>query len=125
MIDRRLLWTIPAIAVFLVAARPDQTWLAEHWTNPDAPKRTFRKVMIVGITDDLKVRHHFEDKFVSHLRSRRIQAITSHSLVPDLGNIEAEDEIRREMASQEVDAVITVRLVSLDKSNEAGLFARS
>ena len=112
-------WAIPVILLFLVAAKQGPPRLVDEWTNPDVDRERFTKVMVVGITDDRQARHHFEDKFVSHLRSRNIQAVTSHTLVPDLADIEAEDDIHREIASQKIDAVITVRLVALDKTNES------
>ena len=60
-------------------AGPKAHKLVDRWKDPDFERREFRKLIIVGITDDREVRRNFENKFVSHLRGRDIQGITSHS----------------------------------------------
>jgi hypothetical protein len=106
---------VAALAVLLLlgAGKADIS-LAEHWANPDHDRSKLEKVMVIGITDQREARRHFEDKFVSHLKGRSIDAVTSYSLVPDLRHIDAEGNLIEEIARQKIDSAITVRLVPLE-----------
>jgi hypothetical protein len=111
----RTVRVVAALAVlpFLGAGKTDVS-LAEHWTNPGYDRGKLEKVMVIGITDQRDARRHFENKFVSHLKGRGIDAVTSHSLVPDLRQIDAEGDLIEEIARQKIDSAITVRLVPLE-----------
>ena len=87
--------------------------IADRWKSPDYQQTTFGKFMVVGITDDAETRRRFEDKFVSHLRGRKLEAVTSYSIVPDLTSIADRTEIVAAIEEQSIQAVISVRLVSM------------
>ncbi len=91
--------------------------IMESWLNP-SHEGEFHNLIVIGISDDQVVRHHFEDKFVSHLRGEGIDAVTSHSLVADLQKIESRDQIVDKIMEQKIDGVITVRVVALGKGEE-------
>lgn len=84
----------------------------------DAEPRRLEKVLIVAISDDREVRNRFEDKFVTHLGARGIEAVTSHSLVPSLTAIGDRDRILAALEREGVDGAVTVRAVGLDESGE-------
>jgi hypothetical protein len=94
-------------------AEPRGYAIAESWKSPDYQQTTFGKFMIVGITDDVETRRRFEDKFVSQLRGRRLEAVTSYSIVPDLTGIGDRTAIIAVIEEQTIQAVISVRLVSM------------
>ena len=106
------------IALFVLAwcatALGDDLYVADTWLSPDVKTRELKKILIVGITSDRDVRRHFENRFVSYLRGRRYDGVTSHSIVPDLSRIENRREILDTIAELQVDSVITVRLVPMD-----------
>jgi len=102
-----------SIFVLLGAAPPIR--LADHWLNRDVERKKLNKIMVVGVTEIDEARRHFENKFVTHLRGRDVEAATGYSLVADLTHIQAEDVIRKEIDDQQIDGVITVRLVLLGK----------
>jgi len=77
--------------------------------------KEFKKLIVVGITEDIRARKIFENKFVSNLRGRGIGAVTSYSLVPDLMAHEDEESIIDEIHALGIDGAITVRLVPLVK----------
>jgi hypothetical protein len=87
--------------------------IVEQRTAEDYQGPEFRKLIVVGITDDLEARKNFENKFVSHLRGRGIGGVTSYSLVPDLAAEEDEERIVREIEAQGIDGAITVRVLGL------------
>ena len=99
-------------------AGPKGHKLVDRWQDLDFKRREFQKLIVVGISDDREIRRNFENKFVSHLRGKGVQGITSHSLVPDLTNIENEHQIIDSIEEQRVDGAISVRVVRLDGLDE-------
>ena len=91
--------------------------IVDSWRSPGF-KGEFHKLVVIGITDDQDVRHHFEDKFVSHLRGHGIDGVTSHSLVADLQQIENRNQILDRIMEQEIDGAISVRLVPLKRGGD-------
>ena len=106
----RLLAGLMLTLLLLGAASPR---IADQRLDEDFPAKEFRKLIVVGITDDLETRKQFENKFVSHLRGRGIGGVTSYSLVPDLTAEEDEERIVREILEQGIDGAITVRVIGL------------
>jgi len=74
---------------------------------------------VIGITDDRQARHGFEDLFVSHLRGKGIEGVTSYSLVRELGTVDNEKALIAILEDRDVDAAITVRAVPLKNLTEA------
>ena len=106
------------VLVWCATALGDDLYVADTWLSPDVKTRELKKILIVGITSDRDVRRHFENRFVSYLRGRRYDGVTSHSIVPDLSRIENRREILDTIAELQVDSVITVRLVPMDISKK-------
>ena len=101
-----------AIAILLGTGAASHR-LVDRWENPDYEKRNFLKLLVIGITDDRQSRHGFEDLFVSHLRGKGIDGVTSYSLVPELGTVDNEQALIAILEERQVDAAITVRAVPL------------
>ena len=76
-------------------------------------------VLVVGISDDRDIRNRFEDRFVTHLRGRGVQASASHSIVPDLTDLDDRDRILDAIYAEGVDAVLTVRAVRVERRGNA------
>ena len=115
-----LLVAVLALLVLGPGAAPERK-LVERWTNPDHEPRHYTKLLVVAITPNTEVRKNFENLFVSHLRGKGIEAVTSHSMVPDLGAVDAADlqEILGLIDERKIDGAISVRAVSLaDKDAE-------
>jgi hypothetical protein len=104
------------LALLLLAAA-DPIPVADQWKQPDLGPVEFRKILVVGITDDRATRNNFEGKFCSHLRAFVTECVVSNSLVPDLGHIAAEERIKAQIVDQKIDAALTVRLVPLPDGN--------
>ena len=92
--------------------------LVKEWRDPGFEIRRFHKILIIGIADLTDERKHFENKFVTHLRGKSIDGVTSHSIVPHLDKVENRDAIIAALDERGVDAAITVRLVPLDEQTE-------
>jgi hypothetical protein len=92
--------------------------LVDRWRNPDFESREFRNLLVIGIADLTEERKQFENKFVSHLRSRDIDGVTSYSIVPRLDQPVQRDKLVRQLDEMGVDGAITVRLVPLKSISE-------
>ena len=116
---RRRTAIVSALILCSVAIGADKAppSIMESWLSPSY-EGEFHKMIVIGISDDEVVRHHFEDKFVSHLRGKGLEGVTSHSLVEDLQKIESRDQILDKIMEQEIDGAISVRVVPLEKGNE-------
>ena len=105
------------LCAFATGADKAPPSIMESWLSPSY-RGEFRNLIVIGISDDQEVRHHFEDKFVSHLRGHGIDGVTSHSLVADLQEIENRNQILDRIMEQKIDAAISVRVVPLEKDGE-------
>jgi hypothetical protein len=106
------------LAAALLGAAPSPRIVAE-WSSPEAPGKQPGKVLVIAITDDREVRHRFEDKLVSHLRGRKVSAVTSYPLVPDLLDPGSREEVLRRIEEDQIDAGISFRIVPLEGRDEA------
>jgi hypothetical protein len=119
MRQRAILLTLFAATTLLVGAEPNKYKLVDRWIDPDLERRQFKKLLVIAITDDREVRRNFENRFVSHLRGRQIEGVTSHSMVTDLTAVEGEDQIVEHIRQQQIDGAISVRLVALGKKHQS------
>jgi len=121
---RRALLRSAALAVLALctarvpAAHAEAPGLADRWKDAQAIRPALRKVLVVGITPDAHARRAFEDRFVTLLRARGVEAITSYSIVPDLGAERDAAAVRDAFLAQRVEGLITVRLTPLEHPPE-------
>ena len=77
--------------------------IVSAWQDPAYKGPTFRKVLVVGITERAPVRRTFEDVFAARLREHGIDKAA------------ARDEIERIVREQGFDAILTTRMVGIDR----------
>jgi hypothetical protein len=116
--NRRCFSVIALGAVLLLGTGAAPHKLVATWVNPDHAGLTLQKIAIVGISADREIRHRFEDKFVSHLRGRDHDAVTSYSLVPNLAMPEDREALLLKILEQKIDSVLSVRAVRLKDRTE-------
>jgi hypothetical protein len=119
MKSRALLLAAPTAILLLLGAGGREIPLLDRWMGPTVKPGAFKTLLIIGISGNPEVRNHFEDQFVSHLRGRGVQAVTSYSIVPELRTPGDRERILRMIRDQDVDAAITVRAVPLADTTEA------
>jgi len=124
MRNRRAVAVLLVFAAVSVAANVAKFSLEQTWTHPDFQRRPFKKIVVIGISDDRETRHRFEDKFVSHLRGRGVQGTTSYSIVSDLTVQRDEQKIVQTIEEQGIDAAISVRVVPMKGLDKAAWSAR-
>ena len=117
---KRIVVALAAVAFILPAiAIGEEHRLVEEWNDPEFEHRRFRKLLIIGIAGLTEERKLFEGRFLSHLRSRNIDGVMSHSIVPHLDQVEDRVAIMVALEEMGVDGAITVRLVPLQDITEA------
>lgn len=104
--------------VLSVVYSADDHKLVQTWVNSEYEGVRLTKVIVVGIAGLTVERKQFEDKFLTHLRGRNIDGITSHSIVPHLDEVEDREALIRALHQKGIEAAITVRLVRLDDQTE-------
>jgi hypothetical protein len=92
--------------------------LVQTWVNPAYEGRRLQKVIVAGIAGLTEERKRFEDQFLTLLRGRTIDGITSHSIVPHLDRVEDREALIRALNEKGIEAAITIRLVRLDEQTE-------
>lgn len=92
--------------------------LAEQWSGSAPATGGYRTIFVIGIADLTEERKHFENKFVSRLRTAGLDGVTSHSIVPHLDQVGDGLAVLEALEEKGVDAAITVRLVPLDDRTE-------
>ncbi len=107
---RRAFLALVALAVLSGCA---STRVVNQWEMSD-PGPAFRKLLVVGMTDNQSVRRTFEDEFVKALQARGVQAIPSYTLIPEAGRV---PEARLDAAVKQAGAegVITARVVQVNQ----------
>jgi hypothetical protein len=110
---------VAILAVVLPSIRAaDDHKLVQTWVDPAYEGRRLHKVIVVCIAGLTLERKQFEDKFLTHLRGRNIDGITSHSIVPHLDEVEDREALIRALHAKGIEGAITVRLVRLDDQTE-------
>lgn len=104
--------------VVLAGAKPFFPKAADRWLKPGYERKKLEKIVVIGITDDQEVRRRFEDKVVTFLSFRDVEAVTSYSFVPDLTEPGDGQVVADRVLAAGVDAAITIRLVALEKQKE-------
>jgi len=120
MRSRRWFLAASFATILLLGLGAEQRKLAERWSEPGFEGQPFRKLLVIGITSDSQARRNFENLFVSHLRGKGIECVTSYSMVADLGKIDSaqRQEILHLIDEHRIDGAISVRAVPLAKLGE-------
>ena len=101
-----------ALAVTSLAALASctaSTQLTSSWTDPTASQRSYKKIVVVGVTTRTPARRMYEDSFVQELQSRGITALSSYSLTGE-GQLD-KDAAAAKLKEIGADGVIVTRLV--------------
>ncbi len=114
----RAAWIVPVLFVLAMPAAAQGPSVVESWISPSLDRGAFRKLVVIGITDDDEIRRHFEDRFVSHLRGHGYEGVRSYELVPDLQNVEDRERVLNAVMEQRIDGAISIRVVPLDDLTE-------
>jgi hypothetical protein len=118
---RRLVWFVLLAMIVMLGTGASKHRIEDRWTDPDYERKEHRKLLVIAITEDREARAIFEDRFVSHLRGKRIAGVTSRTMASDLASIDESEreQIIKSIEEQEIDGAISVRVVPLKGLDEA------
>ncbi|MGH8767892.1 MAG: hypothetical protein ACREVT_06860 [Burkholderiales bacterium] len=86
------------------------TELTHTWKDPQYRGGPVKKIMVAGISNQASVRRTFEDTFAEILRTNGVEAVPSHTVVPEDGQM-AEDKLRAAVEQSGADGVLITRMV--------------
>ncbi|MGH7824536.1 MAG: hypothetical protein ACREQ7_05095 [Candidatus Binatia bacterium] len=93
--------------------------IISQWSNPayTPPSLSFKKIMVIGATDQAAIRRNFEDEFVSELKAAGVDAVPSYRYIPENGKV-AEARLKEAVQESAAGAVIMTRLVRVEERTE-------
>ena len=112
---RNVWWSIIAAALLLGGCAATQ--IINQWSDPSYPAASFKRIMVIGVSKQSSIRRTFEDEFVARLRAAATAAVPGYEFIPEDGQVE-ESRLARAVKQAGADAVITTRLVRVERQAE-------
>ena len=102
--------------ILLTTACAGTKWV-NTWTEPAATGHaSLKKVLVIGMSQDMANRKAFEDSMTASLQAYKVQATPSMGVLPE-GEV-SEDVLRAKVQEGGYDGVIITRLVSVDEKTD-------
>ena len=111
----RILGSLIAAALLLSGCAA--TEIVNQWSNPSYAAVSFKRILVIGVSKQTTIRRNFEDEFVAQLRAAGADAVPSYEFTPESGPVE-ESRLERAVKQAGADAVITTRLVRVERQAE-------
>jgi hypothetical protein len=103
------------LVLALAAAGCASARVIHEWRNPElaSPPR-FKKIMVIGISQQPGIRRSFEDEFVLRLKAAGADAVPSYRFITEDGPVE-EPRLREAVAQAGADATLVTRLLRVEQ----------
>jgi hypothetical protein len=105
-----------AILTLAVLAGCATSRLVTQQSNPDYVGKSFKTVMVVGVTSDEIVRRTFEDRVTALLDKRGLKGVPAYSVVRSRGKVE-EADLREAIARSGAEGVLITRVTRVDRES--------
>ena len=105
------------IAAALLLGGCAATQIINQWSDPSYAAASFKRILVIGVSKQPSIRRTFEDEFVARLKADNIDAVPGYEFIPEDGQAE-EPRLARAVKQAGADAVITTRLVRVEKKAE-------
>jgi len=105
------------IAGLLTACNPTTTEQEVAWHDPSFSGGPFKKILVLGISNDLLKKKAFEDIFSDMLRRRGTEAVPSYTVMPQ-NAVLGKEAIKKAIEGQNVDGVFILQAVGRDTTTE-------
>jgi len=105
-----------AILTLAVLAGCATSRLVTQQSNPDYVGKSFKTVMVVGVTTDEIVRRTFEDRVAALLDKRGLKGIAAYSVVPSRGKVQ-EADLREAIARSGAEGVLITRVTRVERES--------
>lgn len=111
----RRLPLLPFVLAWLfVTACGSSSYVVQQWSSPDYVAPRFERIMVIGVTRQAGLRRSFEDEFVAKLKAAGVDAVPSYRFIAEDGPV-AEPRLHEAVKQAGADAIITTRLVQVDR----------
>jgi hypothetical protein len=97
------------LGVALLCSCAAPTKLVGTWQNDAYAKRSMRKVMVIAVTQDMRLRQLAENEISRQFAERKVQAVSSVGLLGTQTEINRAN-IEKSVAGTDIDAVFTIRV---------------
>jgi len=93
-----------------------KTKLVMSWKNPQYAGKHFKKVLVVGMSENVAIRANFEDQLAAKLAKPGVEIIPGNTILlrPEASNVGL-DYVRSQIRDHQIDAIVVTRLVKVDK----------
>jgi hypothetical protein len=109
----RALRILPLWLVAALAAACASTTIVDSWSDPNYRGGPFKRIVVVGVSQNQVARRTFEDIFSGKLRAAGVEAIPSYQVVPDAPGGGAALDAAAQKAG--ADGLLMVHLVRVDR----------
>ena len=99
-----------------ILAYSSSTKLVMSWKNPNYSGRHFRRILVIGMSENPTVRADFEDALSTKITRDGFEAVPGNTILlrPDSPNVDL-DYLKGQIHDHKIDAVIVARLVKVDQ----------
>jgi hypothetical protein len=105
-----------ALAAAALTSCAASTQLTSSWADPAAAGRSYKKIVVVGVTPKAPIRREYEDAFSRELAARGIEATQSYNFGSPDGKLD-KDAVIAKLTEIGADAVLVTRLVDKETVN--------
>ena len=103
------------VLLLLSISACSSTTLVSRWHDSNYTGPQLKNILVIGmIRDDIK-RRYYEDELVKIIHANGGQAVTSYTLISDLGSIDDKDKMSAIVKQTGVDSVVITSLQAVDK----------
>jgi hypothetical protein len=111
------LWLVGVVVCVAMVLASASTKLVMSWKNPQYAGKHFKKVLVVGMSQNLAIRANFEDDLEAKLARPGIEMIPGNQILLRPEGSKADlDYLRDQIRDNKIDAVIVSRLVKVEKN---------
>jgi hypothetical protein len=103
--------------VVLWSCKTTSTNFSQSYRNPGYEETIFKRVLVIGIAEDLESRQAFEDALASAIANEGGTAAPSYPILPSDEQV-SEEQLHAVIEAEKIDGVLLTRLVSVDKDSE-------
>jgi len=110
----RMLMTLLVAGLFTACTTAS---IEDTWRSPEASATVYRKLLVVGVANDVNMRRTFENIFVETLRKQGVDAVQSYTLLPDIKKADRTQLQEAALKAGTDAAVITRGLSKAERTN--------
>jgi hypothetical protein len=117
LFSRAVVVSIFLLLLALTSASGGSIKMVTSWFNPNYEGHAFRKVLVIGVAQDLQVRADFEDAMAAQIARPGMQTIPGNQILlrPDPKAKPDLNYLREQIRHYQIDAVVVSRLLKVDK----------